>query len=275
METLSLNYEFDAIIKHYLNLSDNSILDTYGYSRNNLCNISVIDLNSCASAIRQFLFKFTGVNQPELNEKVMSLLLAINFETRRRPLSEQYPELYEPLWRANETLDRISIKNNGDFEVNFTDILFDCLKEMKPENVYINLSSEVSKKLRYPPKYEFDIDGLIYDETDNILYMVESYVNLTPKELSRAVLTREKFEAFIRHSERTNSTVSADRTYDRIWLSYFGEFGVLTGSRETIHVEAYIGFYSAESGDVLDEAAEMGLRLIGPHVPKSHLYVLK
>lgn len=283
MEVLNLNDEFSAIVRHHLNIPDAILVDAYDWSRANLSNLSVTNLNDCAKSMQQFLLKFTGANQPELSDKAINLLLAIELETRRRPLPEQYPEWAEPLRRVNERLDRISNENeqvsgwqkhfDDHLELIFTNVAFDFLRHLNPANVYVNLLSDTSitKKWNFPPKYDFEVDGLIYDETDNILYMVESKYNLTHKELSKAEKTWEKLDDYIKHSERMPITDSVARRFNRIWLDFFGEVGTITGSRETIRIEAFLGFHSAESEKVVNDADAKGFRLIGPHGQYYHV----
>ena len=66
----------------------------------------------------------------------------------------------------------------------FTDIAFDYLKQKHdPTSIKLtNIFKEeamVVRKLKYSPEYDFELDGLIYDETNNILYMVESVLHLS------------------------------------------------------------------------------------------------
>jgi Zn-finger domain-containing protein len=80
------------------------------------------------------------------------LLLAIELEIRRRPSRDQYPEIWEPLTRAIDTLNltlKLQKETQDDFkqilgwqrnhdsylEPVFTSIALEHLKENKPRNI--------------------------------------------------------------------------------------------------------------------------------------------
>ena len=115
---------------------------------------SVLELRECVEKLRKFSLQFTRMDYPDLNRDTVQLLHAIEFEIRRRPFDEQYPEIWVPLKAANETLERITAvqeeQKNRQTEISgwhkhfdsnlenvFTDIALKYLLEKTPGNNFI------------------------------------------------------------------------------------------------------------------------------------------
>lgn len=140
-------------------------------------------------------------------------------------------ELCEPLRRANETLSRIELAN----EVNYHDqndqneYELNYLCEKNPDNKYISVFYEysVTRFWKYPSV--FDLDGLIYDETENIFYIVEFYHTHTEERIEEAKEKVDKFRQFLQMKEPLRSE---RKTWLR-WDAFFGELGVLAFANRT------------------------------------------
>jgi hypothetical protein len=216
------------------------------------------------------------MSNPELNKDTTDLLLAIELEIRRRPSREQYPEIWEPLVSANKTLDRtvklqedtqddfrtiLGWQRNHDsyLEPVFTSIALEHLKENKPGNVIINVFQDrsISKKWTSP---DFEIDGLIYDETDRIFYIVESKSHLTEDGMSKTVTTVEKFRQFTNEPMPSKS----NRVKLRRWKDFFDKECGVVNKEGDIAVSVFLGYHSVQDEDLLTQAAERHFALIGP-----------
>ena len=114
---------------------------------------------------------------------------------------------------ANETLRRITTvqeeqKNHqteiagwqrhfdGHLENVFTDVALKYLREKTPYNIYRNIfgDNEISKSWKDP---NFELDGLIYDETPNIFYMIGAKFYLTESQLAKTEATLSKLCQFL------------------------------------------------------------------------------
>ena len=99
------------------NLRDNFTMLTNQYF--NVCNVDwskscnfyaspILKLRECVQEVRKFSLEFSRMDNHDLNRDTVQLIHAIEFEIRRRPFDEQYPEIWGPLKAANETLRRIT-----------------------------------------------------------------------------------------------------------------------------------------------------------------------
>lgn len=134
-------------------------------------------------------------------------------------------ELNESLKRTNETLDRIialqiNLKEQYPdiFKQNKTILALEYLRKTNPNNKYTSVfQDEVYNKWIHPP--DLVIYGLIYDETENIFYIVES--NKTEE-------TLEKFSQFIRMDKPPIRHCELRR-----WSFFFDkECGIVSGNKE-------------------------------------------
>jgi hypothetical protein len=133
------------------------------------------------------------MDYPDLNRETIELMHAIEFEIRRRPLDEQYPEMWNPLKSANDTLRQLASvqmayhdrqteisgwqKHFDDhLESVFTNIALKYLREHNPGNTYVNVFEDglISNSWKDP---NFGLDGLIY--------MVEATFYLTESQLAK------------------------------------------------------------------------------------------
>ena len=83
--------------------------DVYDWSRFDFSESSVLTLRECVKKVRRFSTEFTRMDNADFNCETIELMDAIEFEIRRRPLDEQYPEMWNPLKAANEALSRIAV----------------------------------------------------------------------------------------------------------------------------------------------------------------------
>lgn len=194
-------------------------------------------------------------------------------------ITESNIQLWEPLLRANATLDEINAildemnanrdeleaaidKHFGDLEPVFSDLALKHLKEKNPSNIYSNLCEEITGKWKHPRfGFEFKLDGLIYDEKHNVLYMIESKFHLNEAELEKACETWEKLKSFLR-SDKLMSQEYEALSFNRFWKTFFGEDGMIK-NRDQTDVQAFLGFRSSEPS-VIESAKNKGFQLIGP-----------
>jgi len=262
----------DLILQHF-----DSTADDVDWHRYDFSEISVAKLRECVQHLRSFSLGFTRMSNPELNKETTDLLFAIELEIRRRPSREQYPEIWEPLVSAIKTLDltaKLQKETQDDFkqilgwqrnhdsylEPVFTRIALEHLIEKKPRNIIINIFQDrsISKKWTSP---DFEIDGLIYDQTDRIFYIVESKSHLTEDGISKAVTTFEKFRRFI--NEPMPSTT--DRVKLRRWKEFFdADSGIVVNKEGEIMVSVFLGYHSIEDECLLTQAAAKQFTLVGP-----------
>ena len=255
------------------------------WSRFDFSNCTVQKLRECVEQVRSVSLTFTRTNHPALNTEMVELMHAVELEIRRRPLQEQYPELWEPLKSANESLknanetiqriatlqetqqDRLSeIRGwQNHFEKHlepvFTNLALEYLRNNFPTNQYTNVFKDgsISNKWKDP---DFELDGLIYDETANSFYMVESKYHLTHKQLSSTKNASRHFRDFVGSIRPDLRTA---RIAARRWDSFFGESGVVDLSvKDNTTVHVFLGFHSRESESLISLAKEESYILIGP-----------
>ena len=243
----------------------------------NFCESSVLKLRECVEELRKFSLQFTRMDYPDLNRETVQLLHAIAFEIRRRPFDEQYPEIWVPLKAANETLERITTvqkaQNDRQTEISgwqkhfdshlenvFTDIALKYLREKTPGNTFINIfdDNEITKSWTDP---DFELDGLIYDETANIFYMIEAKFYLTESQLAKTEATFSNFCHFLQMSKPQ----STNKKSARRWNSFFGELGyVKPHNAAKSAVTVFLGFHSSYSEHLITKAKSKGYMVIGP-----------
>lgn len=289
-----LENEFDVIVKQHLDgidLESENVV-TCDWIRIDFSSFSVPSLNMCVEAVKRFSRQFTRMNHPNLNKQTVDLMYAIQLETRSRSLQELYPEIWQPLISANKileqtnkTLDQIATNNskheskvtaiqgwqrnyNKHLEPVFTDIAFEFLKQGAQNHQLMNIFKEntsIERKWTYLPNYDFDLDGLIYDETNNILYMVESKIHLSVEELSKAETTWHKFRLFLQSEKpKIGLRESNTRIFCRQWDNFFSdEYGIVQNRQKT-RIEAFLGFHTVDSHAILKDAKKKGFQLIGP-----------
>ena len=160
--------EFRALIMQYFKISDPGC----DWSRFNFSGYSIGKLRECVNDVRKFSLGFTRTECADINKQTVDMQ-AIEFEIRRRPFEEQYPEIWGPLKHANETLDCIadSHKELSGWQNNFD-------KHLEP--VFTNLALEYLRKHnlahRYVNVFENDV-GLtkIGGNNQKILKLMDSY----------------------------------------------------------------------------------------------------
>ena len=128
-----------------IDLESESVM-TCDWIRIKFSSFSVLNPNACVEDIGRFSRSFTKMSHQVLNKQTVDLMYAIQLETRSRSLQELHPEIWEPLIRANETLDKITARQNDqEFQVTavkgwqgnydkhlepvFTDIAIEYLKQ--------------------------------------------------------------------------------------------------------------------------------------------------
>jgi hypothetical protein len=179
----------------------------------------------------------------------------------------------QPLLDANKTLDNITKKQSDGWQSNynkhletvFTNIAFEYLKNKK-NNEYVSVfqsAVNLRRNWEYPP-HTFEIDGLIYDEAYNVLYMIESKYHLTENELSNAIETRDKLHSFLHCEKIANANDPQIRAFNRTWLAFFDPENGIIRNRELTDLKAFLGFHSIESDALLKDAEAKGFQLIGP-----------
>lgn len=286
MEEESILNEFINLVKENLKALDVSSVDEF--TVDDFFSYKVSVLQNCVNSVKQFTLNTSMQDSPRVNRASVNLMTAIDLNIRRRPISEQFPELWEPLRRANESIERTnrtlekmsdreyiqndsisSIKgwqSNFDLHLEpvFTKIAFEYLRNQNQDNDYVNVfdTNEITKK--WPPPNVFELDGLIYDQSDNILYMVESKFHLREGELTKACETRRKFELFL----ESNFLDVGDRkdAFNRRWSHFFNkEYGLIKVEARP-SVKAFLGYHSSESKNVLDKARREKFQLIGPRL---------
>ena len=300
MESASLQEDFKKLKNHYFCTNASCDWRRFDFSRN-----TVLKLRECAENVRNFPLKFTRMEHPELNMETMELMHAIEFEIRRRPLQEQYPEMWEPLKHANESLQHANetirqivsmqkeqqerltkitdiecaqIEQKGrlveisgwqkhfdnHLEPVFTNLALNYLTKRNPKNKYCNVfeDGQISSQWKNP---DFQLDGLIYDETDHIFYIVEAKFYLTESQLSKTVTTLDNFCHFVA-MERPNANSDENRKASRRWDMFFGDAGVVKAHivQQPPTVSVFLGFHSSDSEYLLSMAREKSFMLMGP-----------
>ena len=155
---------FTTLTQDYFNALDVRDWSGFDFSRS-----SVLKLRECVEKVRKFSLSFTRINYPDLNSETIELMLAIEFEIRRRPLDEQYPEIWNPLKSANETLNRIATvqeaQNNRQqkhfddhLESVFTNIALKYLREKNPHNTYVNVFENTAAPGPYRDHLQDDLE---------------------------------------------------------------------------------------------------------------------
>ena len=266
-EQMSLNDDFLAILaQHHIDVNSLSV-DTAkrDWRRVDFSRIPIPTLRECAEHVRMFSLTFTRMEQPTLNRETAELMYAIESEIRRRPLDDQFPE-FKRIREMQEYAEerRLAIEEHygairgwqSNFEAHlqpvFTNIAMKHLRRRFPENEFSNIFREecVSNKWKKPE--DFELDGLIYDKTDNILYMIEAKYCLTDDQLSSAKRTLRLFSNFLQ-----TPRPSEDRAAGRQWDVYFGSDGIVgTEKQSTLEVQAFLGFHSVESDAILAAAKD-------------------
>lgn len=122
-------------------------------------------------------------------------------------------------------LEKMIVYSNNDLELNETILALEYLRKTNTKNKYKNVfQDEVYESWTLIP--DLVINGLIYDETENIFYIVES----NKKEESL-----EKFSQFIR-MEKPKSSLNNGKD-GRIWNFFFDEeSGIVIGNKENTSV---------------------------------------
>ena len=87
-------------------------------------------------------------------------------------------------WQRNRALEPV-----------FGSIALEHLIEFKPRNIIVNVFQDRSISMKWTSP-DFEIDGLIYDQSDRIFYVVESESHLTEDGTSKTVKTFEFFSRF-------------------------------------------------------------------------------
>ena len=132
------------------------------------------------------------------------------------------------------------------------------LRERHPENIYVNVFEEygIGKVWRDP---DFELDGLIYDQTANIFYMVKAKYHLTQQQLSKTEETLRKFCEFV-HMDQPDKS---DRKSRYRWNAFFGYEAVV--QTDVIPcVSVFLAFHESESDDLITAAKSKDFILIGP-----------
>ena len=269
------------------NLRDNFTMLTNQYF--NVCNVDwsrydfyaspIFELRECVQEVRKISLEFSRMDNHDLNRDTVQLIHAIEFEIRRRPFDEQYPEIWGPLKAANETLRRITTvqeeqKNrqteiagwqrhfDGHLENVFTDVALKYLREKTPYNIYRNIfgDNEISKSWKDP---NFELDGLIYDETPNIFYMIGAKFYLTESQLAKTEATLSKLCQFL----QINKPHPSDRKSARRLNLFFGESGIVkqdpdNAAKPTVSV--FLGVHSSCSEHLITEAKSKDYMVIRP-----------
>ena len=303
MDKAKLQADFENLLRKNLKYDE---ITSDDWNRIDFSRYTVPELNRCVEDLKLFSKQFTKMNQPELNKQTVDLMYAMQFDIRGRLLSDQYPELYQPLLEANKTIQETSditkrtsenidklweilkkqdyaieeVKGwqrhyDGHLEPLFTDIVLEYLRSNSPINEIINVFQmeyvTPSKKWNYPPHFNFEVDGLVYDQTVNVLYMVESKFHLTLKELAKAVETWNQLADFVR-SEKLPNVDSNANFFNRLWNLFFNGEDALIQNKDLTVVKSFLGFHSVESEAILDEARKHGFKLIGPDGNHYHVY---
>lgn len=142
----------------------------------------------------------------------------------------------------------------------FTIIALKYLWEKNQDNVYVDML-EYSHLIPKWTDPDFELDGLIYDKTANIFYIVETKVNLTEAQVTKTEVTSKRFYDFVMNEPtKTTSKIVARR-----WEYFFGEDGVIKldiGTKPTIFV--FIAFHTSSSEIIIASAKSKGFMLIGP-----------
>jgi hypothetical protein len=201
---------------------------------------------------------------------------AVEFEIRRRPIGEQFPDdLKEVMTSLKTTAESLratleiqkSITGwqqnfNKTLESVFTNIALEHLRTVHPNNNFINVfeDCEISKKWSSP---DFELDGLIYDEIDHIFYMIESKYFLTTDALGKTATTFANFVNFTRMKKPELQDRSKLATR---WVRFFeGERSITRGrDGNEATVKVFLGFHACDSESLLDEAKSKSYMLIGP-----------
>lgn len=208
--------DFTSLTEDYFQV--NNVCD---WSRFDFSQSSVLKLRECVENVRKFSLRFTRRDHPDLNRETIELMHAIEIEIRRRPLDEQYPELWNPLKSTHEALSQIANMQKAEndsqtqiscwqkhFDVHleplFTNIALQHLRQNNPDNGYINVfeDGQISKSWNDP---NFKLDELIYDERANIFYTVKATFYLSESQLAKTEENSLKFRRFVKMDEPNHS----------------------------------------------------------------------
>ena len=261
-----LRDNFATLTKLYFDVDDDA-----DWSRFDFSGSSVLKLRECVEKVRTFFFKFTRKDHPDLNSETIELMHAIESEIRRRPLHEQYPEteMWNPLKSVNAALDRMEARNgrqtkcwdahfDGYLEYGFTDIALKYLRDKNPGNIYLDVIEECQLNRS---RRVFEVDGLIYDKTANIFYMIDANFYLTESQLAKTTENFTKFCDFVKMGQPDHSA----RKSRFHWNLLFGYEGIVEpdiAAQSTVSV--FLAFHESNSDDLITAAKSQNFLLIGP-----------
>jgi hypothetical protein len=289
---MCLQEEFTNLIQKYFGKMD-TIFD---WERFDFSDRSVAHLRACVDDLKRFSMKFTRMDNPDLNHQTVDIMHAIEVDIRRRSFREQYPEVWEPLIQANEslkhanetlkqtnaTMNKIvssqqkqdqSLKDISGWQAHFdkhlesvfTNIALEYLRTTHPENEYLDVFQEEGICQNWPEPNAFELDGLIYDKTCQHFYMVESKYFLTDHAFKKTENTLEKFEQFLAMDKPQNSNDSRGRKLIRQWDDFFDtRRGFVKQKQEDIPVSVFLGFHSIQYHYLVSKAKAKNFILIGP-----------
>lgn len=204
----------------------------------------------------------------ELNEKTNASMKEY-FQESNREMKQYFQVLGNMLLERERNVTGWQKNFEDHLELVFTNVALDYLRVKFPLNEFINifkLEPSPPKRWNYPPRYDFELDGLIYDRTDNILYMVESKFRLSPREVGKVETTQSYLMDYIKSERMPASSGDIAKRFNRIWNLFFncGEDTIIVDKMNT-QVYCFLGFNSAESQEVVLEAKSKFFKLIGPN----------
>lgn len=275
--------DFQNLVNEHLSFKVTEVVD---WLKVDFSKYNLKELQDCVKSVKIFSFKFDNINDPNVNKKAVDLMTAIELNIRSRPLAEQFPELWEPLRKANETIEKTNelmyslagwqdhFNKHLNLEPVFTNIALAFLKNSYCSNSIVNIFSEISEISKdWRHIYFFELDGLLYDETDNIIYMIESKYVFNDNELQKAKETKRKLLEYF-NSNLLNGKTAEIRAFNRRWKFFFDATdGVISGKKSEINIKAFLGFHSVQSSDVIEKAIKADFILIGPKTGASNYEV--
>ena len=270
ISTPDLSEQLNTITQKYFKV--NNEVD---FHRFDFADSPIKCLRECSKEVKLFSSNFSKSDTTSsINSKTLEILFAIERAIQCRPFQEQFPEVWDPLIRANLTLDRLTNSTSNiegwqahydkSLETVFSKVSLDYLQKQNPSFTYVDVFEFYDQKKNWIEPI-FELDGLLYCENTNTFFIVESKFFLSSGELQKTKATISKFSTWLCSAkpERRRDTMANYRK----WMVFFeGDDRVVKGGRrEDATVELFLGFHTCTEEGVLHLATKTeGFHLIGP-----------
>ncbi|KAJ3308838.1 hypothetical protein HDV04_000756 [Boothiomyces sp. JEL0838] len=216
-------------------------LNTSRLDLTNLDNFDCQTLQHCSNELKQLV-------KQEFTTSLGDTLYSLELHIISRPWQEQYPDLYNAIVNLGQIIEQ----TNKDLQCRIVKLHDRINKQKKknsqcllgqlyPDNSFIDLLSQFS-----PKSFNIQVDGLFYDETPNIIYLliIEPYLKAG---IQLAETSLKQVEHFFASSTIPNPSTKAEYQFNRIHKHIFGKNGIIKD--RNVGFKIVVSFHKSERRD--------------------------